>query len=516
MEYTFVSESPIWQIQKKFYLDTGIEVWNNRVPFYATSNTFIADSYVNVVITYARECIELKKVPADTSFYIIEFGAGTGKFTFLFLKRLIELQVALGCTQIRFKYLATDISEENLQFIKQHPALEEYVANGYLELALFDLQENNDLSLLNTGKSMKISADFVKTNPCILIANYVFDSLPYDAFRISEGVLAAAKLRFDNMLHTLPNNQSIPLSTIGDIQYEFAEPGYDKDPVAHSVINEYVKTGFEGFFTVPVSVLRFLQKFLKFNDVPHLLLSTDKSVHSELGSYSLSEPEITYHNGCFSSMVDFTTIGMAFELSGGYCFRQTMPSDILTSAFFSGVTENEMPQTNVALMNHLDTNGPGALLNMYKLLVEQGNKMTLAQLFSILELLHWDCVALDGSAQALYEKLENASVDMLGCLAKSLPKAYHQFYYTPGSIDTIFTIAWLLQRTKQYEAAMIYYDLSISFFGPTEHTLFCKAICYMETQNINEAKNCFRQVLGINPAHVKSKNWMERLEKEKL
>ena len=79
-----LSTSLFWQFQKDFYLNSGPQAWIGQVPYYITSNSFIAKHYDELIQSalsdLTRQYILNKRKPI----YIIELGGGTGKFAYQF------------------------------------------------------------------------------------------------------------------------------------------------------------------------------------------------------------------------------------------------------------------------------------------------------------------------------------------------------------------------------------------------------------------------------------------------
>ncbi|MCP3679660.1 MAG: class I SAM-dependent methyltransferase [Gammaproteobacteria bacterium] len=70
-----------------------MSAWTGEVPFFVTSNTFIADAYAQVIIGYIRDQIQLSPNKPDQPFYVLELGSGPGRFAFYCAKRLLELNM---------------------------------------------------------------------------------------------------------------------------------------------------------------------------------------------------------------------------------------------------------------------------------------------------------------------------------------------------------------------------------------------------------------------------------------
>lgn len=145
------------------------------------------------------------------------------------LKALSEMKKLLDFPFKNLKYVMTDFADSNFKFwlvllhsmyilthllthslirlrIKDHPALKPYFDSGLLDAGKFDLLKRETVTLWKAGTVLgKLSyhshpaaviARMVDEqgpgtckNPVVLIANYVFDTLNSDTFRVEGGEL---------------------------------------------------------------------------------------------------------------------------------------------------------------------------------------------------------------------------------------------------------------------------------------------------------------------------------------
>src|SRR5580692_7941888 len=66
------SESALWRMQREYFDKEGINAWVNQVPFYITSNPFIAASYAKLVVAFIRDTIAQHPDAKNHPFYIME------------------------------------------------------------------------------------------------------------------------------------------------------------------------------------------------------------------------------------------------------------------------------------------------------------------------------------------------------------------------------------------------------------------------------------------------------------
>ena len=177
------SRSMIWQLQDAYFAQRGVEAWRQgEVPHYVTSNPTIANSYAEIVLAFWRDRQRL--APHDAPLTICELGAGSGRFAFHFLRRLGALCEEAGVPSQAFRYVLTDVAAANLEFWRRHPNFEAFFADGRLDVARLDVTQPEGLALQVSGETLTPGS---LCHPLVIIANYVFDSIPHDLFRLKGG-----------------------------------------------------------------------------------------------------------------------------------------------------------------------------------------------------------------------------------------------------------------------------------------------------------------------------------------
>jgi len=189
------SESSLWAAQREYYDREGIEAWAGDVPFYVTSNPFIANSYANIIIRFIQDWMRKYPDAASKPFYILELGTGPGQFSYYLLKVLLEIQKKLGLESLKIRYIMSDFTEKNIQFWESHSRLKPYIEQGILDFAQLDLENGESITLIETGKILSPGS---LDNPLIVIANYIFDTLKNDIFTVKEDTLFESLVSLKN------------------------------------------------------------------------------------------------------------------------------------------------------------------------------------------------------------------------------------------------------------------------------------------------------------------------------
>ena len=150
------------------------------------SNPYIAAAYAKCVIAFVRDWVKQHPESKKHPFYILELGTGSGRFSFYVLKTLHEILKELALDDVSICYVMSDFTKNNLNYYETHPALQPYLEKGMLDFAVFNPLVDTTFDLMVSGEHLH--CEQVK-NPLIAIANYFFDSIPVDVFRVEHKTL---------------------------------------------------------------------------------------------------------------------------------------------------------------------------------------------------------------------------------------------------------------------------------------------------------------------------------------
>lgn len=323
-----LSHTQLWSFQKGFYEQEGTDAWARKIPFFPTSNVFIAHAYANILIRFMQDWMK-QGVPDDQPFYILELGAGTGMFGFYLLSQLLDLRERLGLPGRLFVYVMSDFVAQNVRFWREHPALEGFVADGAIRFARFEAGASDRIEIESPDGAdwQAIDARNPASKPLIVIANYLFDSLPCDLFRIAEHRLQEGLAR----PNIRPNrNVDINLGAIMDeagFDFTYQEVGtpYYGDPLYDTILAGYRDAFPEAHFLFPVGSLDCIRSLLPCSQGNMLLIATDKAYAELYELYMTQSPDIVLHNEAFSVTVNFHAVGEYARLCGGSHHHQRTP-----------------------------------------------------------------------------------------------------------------------------------------------------------------------------------------------
>jgi len=288
-DFTRCSDSLLWKLMMSFYDRKGVESWSQGiVPHFITCNAFIGRAYAQVLLGFLRDCVQANaKLPLDSSkkLYIIELGAGSGKFSFFMIKAINELSELLDFPASSIIYVMTDFTWNNLKFWNGHKNLRRYIDSGQLDVAIFDAVNDDSIKLHHSGVTIRQST---LKNPVCVIANYLFDTLCHDIFQVENGELKEGLISVGSRKETEkdPLDPEIIKRFDNHFQYRVVDINYytscETEDAKHF---RRILRWYRDFFgnstggasiLFPIGALRALRRLTSFANGRALVLSGDK------------------------------------------------------------------------------------------------------------------------------------------------------------------------------------------------------------------------------------------------
>ena len=347
------SQSLLWQWSQDFYLNLGIKAWEKSIPHYITSNPFIANSYAEIILEFISEWLVKNPNAVQEPFYLLELGAGHGKFSFYLLKRLFDLR-ARWPEGLKLCYIISDFSEKNRDFFSSHPNFQKYVAEGSLDFAYFDLHKRNSIYLDKRQK--ELSSDDFK-NPLIVCANYILDSIKTDSFYVDDRYkLNANLINIKARANNLKDNVPVRLN---ELLVEFSAkaigPDHYEEKIYNDILSEYNQQLKKQSFNFPTQTFRLIDHLNQLANGRLLFIAADKGHVSHKEFSAELNPAIIIHDGCFSLMTNFDALARYFKFHKGDAFMQSTYHDgLATCAYFSGLKFSDFPKTELCMKNVLN------------------------------------------------------------------------------------------------------------------------------------------------------------------
>ena len=509
---TRFSESLLWAMQKEYFDNQGINAWINQVPFYITTNPVMANTYAHVTLRYIQDHIYQNNYDKSQPFYIIELATGSGKFSFLVIKRLLELQKILHMEDIDIRYVMTDFTDANLKFWQSQPNLAPFIEQGKLDFALFDLESSKTLELI---RAKKILGTGDIKNPLIIYANYTFDTVSHDAFHVKNGHLEEALVRTTTNKSNIINKKPVDMTKLEtSFEYQKLRKSLYQDPHFDAVLNLYKDLLQNSTFLMPTGGIRSINTLANISNNQFLVLSTDKGYTFPFELEGLGDPRVVFH-GSFSMMVNFHALGEYFKQRQGDCLHQSKRSGIKTSVFLGKGKLSDLPETSQAINNYIEEFSPADFFIFHRQI--RSNKFDstdLELLLAHMNLCHWDPHIFRIVADKINNKINETTPIIRKGFIEGMPKIAANFYYMPNNQDTPFEIGVFFHTLQDYEQALYYYNISLGYFGKQFSVIYNTALCQYNLSDFKNALENFKYAYYLNNESIETKNWIERTQKQ--
>jgi len=502
-----LSESLIWRLQRAFYAAQGPSAWKpNGVPFYITSNPHIARCYARVFLGALRDMAPV--LVAGEPLYVIELAAGSGQFSHLFLKALLEMKAALPALKdIALRYVMTDFAESNLAAWQKNKRLGELAEAGVLDFARFDLERDHELRLVRAGQAL---AKGSCRNPVLAVANYAFDTTVQDAFFVKDGVLhdAAVSVVSSQSEKDLDDPSILARASLR-FEPRALKGDYYDDPGLNRVLQRYSQRLNNTCFLLPIGALGAIRTLRALSEGRLLLLCADKAFSYEEDLLSRNEAGLTFHGGSVSMTVNFHALGAYFEEAGGAAW-QSLPrtSRLHVCALASGLPE--MPEAHLAFNDTMNGFGPAAYVRLMQDLRKEWKEPSLEALVALLRLSGWDQEVLIGWRDPIKKQLATASDSTKLEMITALRRVWDNFY--PMQHDMAFDLAGFCLIMKEAREALDYCKESMRFYGEHHLTHFRSGLAHGLLGETREAIECMDKALAMNPAHASAREMKIRFE----
>ncbi|HAP62943.1 MAG TPA: hypothetical protein DCR93_26755, partial [Cytophagales bacterium] len=316
----WLCESSIWSRLADFYQEKGKKAWQSEVPFQITSNPQIATAYVETLLAWLEGWIAQHGQP-KRPIRIVELGAGHGVFSLMMLRALSEQEGVFARLGVTIHYVITDLVEANLLAWQEDPLLKPWLQSEGVSCAQWDC-------LADQHPWMEEPSD--SQTPWVFVANYLFDSLPQDAYLFEKGTLKRGRAQWESPTGTQANDPNQ-----WNLAVEFTDFDATKLPIAtRGLLTEYHNMGAEGCILIPDGAIRCIETLRDLSQDRMLLLSSDKALSTQSSTLGRRPEEITSF-ASYSMLVNFHALQLYFQHEGGEAWLQDTQQEFLASGVFS-------------------------------------------------------------------------------------------------------------------------------------------------------------------------------------
>lgn len=505
------SESCIWQLQRDYFDTAGIDAWRTgQVPHYVTSNPAVGKTYAELVLALLRD--RAMKGQQTETVYLLELGAGHGRLCYHFLKHFESNYERSALKLPPFCYVLSDFTESNLAFWRSHPRFQPYFEKGWLDLARFNVESDSEIKLENSGKWIRPGN---LAQPIVAIANYFFDSIPQELFRIKDNQLERALV---NITAGLDPKTADPIELIRTFELNYTyepvtDPVYLEEPVLNDLLSFYREQLTDAHLLFPYTGLRCLERLRSLSTSGLVLLSADRGEHhlSNL-DYQPSSKLIT-HGGCFSLDVNYHALKLYGENEQGvalFSHHQHSCLDLgclLLLGDPSGYTE-----TLSAYDQFVRDYGPDDFFSLKKLVEKNFGQLTVRDILATTRLSGYDAHIFQQMLPDLLAQIENLSDDDRWNLYVIIPRIWETYFPIQEARDLAANLGNLLMALQYYEEALLFYEQSIAMYGEMDQTLYSMAVCHCMLDHFDTAQPIIDELVASHPGNEALKELIAEFE----
>ena len=501
-----LSASHLWPLQQQCYAALGMSAWlGDQTPSYITSNPHFADMTAQVILA---ALLDLGPQPAPVP--IIELGAGSGRFSWLLLQALSRLEAACPLPVPDWQLVMTDAAGPLLRAWPEQHQLAPFVHARRLDFARFDIAQPRALRL-------RVRDERLPAGPRIVLANYVWDSVPQDAYEVGAGAPPQA-VHVGLLTEADPTDFSAPeLMAALRLQTARAPVPGDLDPALAALLARYTAA-----LSAPTTVLAPVAADACLDWLaqrgPVIALSGDKGVGQLSHILDGERLPITLHGGTASLTVDFCALEEMTAARGGWSRRgDTREPLFIHQLDVRGLPPASLSRTLLAFDASFAAGAGYDLYRLSKATADEGVLPSLDRLLSVLGLTHADPDIVWVFARAFDHHLsEGLPAPASAALSHLLGTAAAQVYHVPGDTDDVDAlIAKMAMRLSDPRTAAVAWTGSLARCGPSVEALHGRAVALSMLGDPDGALDSARQALQLplsNAQFAQLGQWIAALE----
>jgi hypothetical protein len=493
-----LSESIIWNLQREFYLRAGPEAWKPKgVPSYVTNNAFIARAYARLAVALMRDLARDGGLDPAQPLHVIELGGGAGRFAYMFLRALEKERAALpALAALPVRYVLTDLVASNLERARAHERLRPFVERGQLDFARFDLESDEAITLLGSGE--RIAAGSL-ANPAFVVANYAFDTIRHDAYRVRGGLLqhALARTVSTRREDALDDPSILERLTLRWESEPLSGTGPYEDAAANEVLAGYMRLD-DTTVLFPVGALRCIRRVMSWPRGRLLLIAGDKGLSSEEELCNKRDPLLSIHGGSFSFTVNIDAIASWFERAGGEALRPSRGDfQFKVGAFLAGL--EEPTETRAAFAREIDQFGPGEYFHLSFTLRKEHASPSADVLLAAFKLGDWDPEMVVACRQVVTQRARAAPAWFKQEISRGLDEAWERVFFAHRNYA--MDLAWMAFGVDQPRQAIRFAKESLRLHGRSAVPLALIGLAHATEGDKAKALRYAERALQIEPAN---------------
>jgi tetratricopeptide (TPR) repeat protein len=517
------AESIIWQLNRSYYQQAGLSAWSEGVvPHNMTSSAFVGKTYAGIILGFLKDVAaewqedgkqksSVSRLPGaitDEKVYIIELGSGHGRLAFHILQELEYLMTFEQDELPSYCLILTDIVESNLHFFQTHPQFKAYIDKGKLDVAYFDGVASEELVLRHAGLTIQANS---LTHPMMAIANYFFDSLPNDLYRITEATIAACHVSVFSELDVKLTSSKDLLENLTTSIHQSKSKIPLQSAVIAQMLKEYDTALNDTYLLMPRLGMECIDTLKQFSLKGLVLISMDKGYSEMLDLDHKPSPELVPH-GSFSLYVNFHALSSFCDHSGGRSlFASFSDFSLKLACLLFLPNPDDYKETYKAYHHYVNDFGPDDFIGMKNLLLRNGKNLSLRELISTMRMGCYDSTLFIQMLPHIKQHATSLSLEERKRLGETLTKIGDNYFAINEAIDTTYEIGGLLYDLGFYQKALRFFNQSMEVSGELADLYYNIILCLYQLRKDKVFSSTLTKAQVAFP-HYKQFSELEKLD----
>ena len=474
---TLFSKSLIWQLNRNFYTEEGMSVWSDaKVPHEITNSSLAATTYAELIYALLKDLESKNKT--DDIVYILELGAGHGRLCYNILNHLENLISSNNGCSTKYCYVLSDIVEENLAFLSNHPQLKKYYEAGQLDIAYFDATVSQELILRQSNKTI---ANGELDQPILTIANYFFDSIPNELFHFHDKNMFSCSISIDSSIDPVGKSAQ---DLLGELEMtvhrsEALEPAY-KNKIFNEILSQYIQLESDTYILFPKTALECLANISALSKTGLILLTMDKGFKEIQDLTNRAQPDFVTH-GSFSLWVNFHALSEFCIKNGGHSFVDSSTNLSIELACLCFTDEpfeyHHLKQTYRKYSKQLNLDD---LNSLKKMVYKNMATVNLSELLGLIRLNAYDASIFINALPRIKQLSNKISLKQRSRLKQTIHLVWDKYYAIKKDYDFSYELGGLMYDLGYYTEALDYFNCSLDIFGNKVDVNYNQILCYYQ------------------------------------
>ncbi|HWS17981.1 MAG TPA: hypothetical protein VN223_08195, partial [Candidatus Elarobacter sp.] len=414
-----------------------------------------------------------------------------------------------------------DCSESLLADWRANSYLADFVAGGILEFQLHRATEGDRPSDFPGGNSPDLTN--AAKGPLVVIANYVFDSLPQDAFIIADGQISEALVTTMSANQASTTSEGRTAPQLSNLQLSFKNvpvpAGRYADKSWNATLEHYRTRLPAATVLFPSAALSTLQQLSNSTDGRMLVLAADKGLlHEDDLALLQGPPQLEFHasSNCFSQLVNFDAIARYFYgIGGDALLPQKHFSSLSICAFIAHASEDKFAATKAAYQETQSSFGPDDLFALMTWLNAHLEEVSIVQALALLRLTRWDTTAFLRLFPVISRQLRTVAAERSDLRQAALNTWANHYPVSPTDNVLAFNCGVILLELRFFAEALPLFKLSEQLLGRSASTSYNLGLCALGLGQSEDALAYMVNACNLDPNFEPARNSRVRLEKEK-